>query len=177
MTAPPHRPLQLRLLGLGQRIAHRLSGGRIGSLDPAAAAPRGEALRLITAVHRRLYRWTGGLVGDSAGGLTTLLLTTTGRKTGLERTVPLPYFAHPEGLAVVASFAGNPKNPAWYENLVANPDVFVQVKRRRYRAVATPLGPEERPAAWARIVAAAPMYADYQRATEREIPVVLLRER
>jgi deazaflavin-dependent oxidoreductase (nitroreductase family) len=132
-------------------------------------------LRVITAVHRRLYRWTGGILGSNLGGLTTLLLTTKGRKTGLARTVPLPYFPHPEGYAVVASFAGNPNHPAWYENLVADPDVEVQVEARRFQAVAKAAGPEERPALWARIVASAPMYADYQRVTQREIPVVVLR--
>jgi deazaflavin-dependent oxidoreductase (nitroreductase family) len=173
----PHRPLQLRLLALGQRVAHRVSGGRFGSLEASAAAPRGRALRFITALHRRLYRLTGGLVGGDAGGLATLLLTTTGRRTGQARTVPLPYFPCSGGWAVVASFAGNAKNPAWYENLVANPDVHVQIKWRRFAAVARPAGPDERPSLWSAIVAAAPMYADYQRGTEREIPVVVLRER
>jgi deazaflavin-dependent oxidoreductase (nitroreductase family) len=177
VTADPRRPFQLRLLSLGHRVVHRLSGGRFGSLEPGAQAPRGRALQIITAVHLRVYRWTGGLVGGDAGGLPTLLLTTTGRKTGLARTVPLPYFPHPEGFAVVASFAGNPKHPAWYENLVAGPDVEVQVKARRFHAVATPAGPDERPAIWARIVAVAPMYADYQEITPREIPVIVLRER
>lgn len=172
---PTERPMYLRVVSLGQRVAHRLSGGRVGSLEPAMAAPRGRALEIITAVHRRLYRWTGGIVGSNIGGLPTLLLTTTGRKTGLARTVPLPYFVLPEGYAVVASYAGNPKNPAWYDNLVANPDVEVQVKARRFRAVAKAATSEERPAAWAKIVEETPMYGDYQRVTDREIPVVILR--
>jgi deazaflavin-dependent oxidoreductase (nitroreductase family) len=177
VTDTPHRPIQLRLLAFGQRLAHRLSGGRIGSLDPGAAAPRGRALQIITAVHLRLYRWTGGIVGGDAGGLATLLLTTTGRRTGQARTVPLPYFTHADGWAIVASFAGSPKNPAWYENLVSNPDVHVQIKRRRFAAVARPAAPGERPAIWADIVARAPWYAEYQLRTDREIPVVILRER
>jgi deazaflavin-dependent oxidoreductase (nitroreductase family) len=176
MTVEPHRPISLRLVALGNRVVHRLSGGRFGSLEPGKHAPRGDVLKVITAVHLRVYRWTGGLLGGEAGGMQTLLLTTTGRKTGLARTVPLPYFPHPEGVAVVASFAGNPKHPAWYENLVANSKVDVQIKARRFRAVATPVGPGERPAVWSSIVAAAPMYADYQAITPREIPVVVLRE-
>jgi deazaflavin-dependent oxidoreductase (nitroreductase family) len=139
------------------------------------SVPRGRVLQVITAVHWRLYRWTGGIVGGVTVGLPTLLLTTKGRKTGLPRTVALPYFPHPEGYAVAASFAGNPKNPAWYENLVADPDVEVQVKARRFRAVAKPADAAERPALWAAIVAAVPMYADYQKVTQREIPVVVLR--
>jgi len=161
---------------LGHRVVHRVSGGRLGQLERGAQAPRGRALEIITAVHLRLYRWTGGFIGGSAGGLPTLLLTTTGRKTGLQRTVPLPYFPHPEGYAVVASFAGNPKNPAWYENLRAKPEVMVQVRGRRFAALATTAGPEERPAIWSSIIASAAMYADYQLVTPREIPVVVLRE-
>jgi deazaflavin-dependent oxidoreductase (nitroreductase family) len=139
------------------------------------AAPRGRVLKLITALHRGLYRFTSGVVGADTAGLPTLLLTTTGRKTGLARTVPLPYFPHPEGVMVVASFAGGPDHPAWYENLAANPEVFVQIMASRYRALAKTAGPAERPALWARIVAASPNYAGYERITTREIPVVVLR--
>jgi deazaflavin-dependent oxidoreductase (nitroreductase family) len=177
VTTAPHRPLQLRAIALAKRVAHRVTGGRVGSLDAADAAPRGGTLKAITALHRALYRWTGGIVGGDAGGLPTLLLTTVGRKTGQPRTVPLPYFPHADGWAIVASFAGNAKNPAWYDNLVATPEVHLQIRRRRVQAIARPAGPGDRPAIWAAIVASAPMYADYQRKTEREIPVVVLRPR
>jgi deazaflavin-dependent oxidoreductase (nitroreductase family) len=175
----PHRPLTLRLLSLAHRIAHRLSGGRVGSLKPGAHAPRGGALKIITRVHRRIYRLTGGFIGGNAGGLPTLLLTTKGRKSGAERTVPLPYFPAPEGygdaVVVVASFAGNPKNPDWYLNLVADPDVTLQVGFRRRRAHAMLATEAERLAIWPLVIARAPMYADYQDVTARTIPVVLLR--
>ncbi len=177
MSAAPHVPLPLRLLALGNKALHRATGGRFGSAEPARAVPSGRALEIITAVHRRVYRWTGGVVGSNLLGIATLLLTTTGRKTGLQRTVPLPYFPHPEGVLVVASFAGGPKDPAWYTNLLANPEVEVQIKGRRFHATARAAGPDERPALWSRIVAASSNYADYQRITTREIPVVILRER
>ena len=177
VNAAPPPPLVLRLWSLGHRVAHRLSGGRIGSSDPVTQLPRGQLLQTITTTHVRLYRATGGILGAWLPGLPSLLLTTTGRKTGLQRTVALPYFTHPEGYMVVASFAGNPKNPAWYDNLVASPDVEVQVKARRFRAEAKPAGPDERPALWSRIVAKAPNYAEYQKLTNREIPVVVLRAR
>jgi deazaflavin-dependent oxidoreductase (nitroreductase family) len=138
--------------------------------------PRGRTLQLVAAVHLRLYRWTNGIIGASTTGLPTLLLTTTGRKSGLARTVPLPYFPHPEGVMVVASYAGGPTNPAWYENLAANPEVFVQIRARRYRAIAKMASPDERPALWASIVALTAIYSDYQRVTTREIPIVVLRE-
>ncbi len=177
MRLAPHRPFQLRLLAAAHRAAYRATKGRFGSLDPAVAAPRGRWLALITALHRRLYVLTGGLVGGHSGGMPTLLLTTIGRKSGQPRTVPLPYFSHRHGWAVVASFAGGDKHPAWYQNLTANGGVRVQIMRKRFAAVAQVVDPSERPAIWSEIVTRAPMYGDYQRRTRREIPVVVLRER
>jgi deazaflavin-dependent oxidoreductase (nitroreductase family) len=170
------RPIELRLLGLGHRVLHRLSGGRFGQLEPGAQAPRGRALSAITIVHRRLYTWTNGRIGAITGGMPTLLLTTTGRKSGRPRTVPLPYFPHPQGYVVVASYAGGPRNPAWYDNLVAQPEVELQIRGRRVRAIATAASPSERPEIWSRLLSSAPMYEDYQRITPREIPLVVLRE-
>ena len=106
----------------------------------------------------------------------TLLLSTTGRKSGLRRTVPLPYFPHPQGYVVVASYAGGPRNPAWYDNLVAQPRVELQIGRRRVRGTARAVAPGERPEVWSRVLSLAPMYSDYERITAREIPLVLLRE-
>ena len=178
MSAPNEtkgsRPIQLRLLALGHRIVHRVSGGRYGSLEPGKHAPKGSALRLITRVHRTVYAWTGGILGGNAGGLPTLLLTTIGRKSGEARTVPLPYFAHGDAFLVVASFAGNAKNPAWYANLIANPDVRLQAGFRKMAAKARLATGDERVTLWSAITAAAPMYADYQNVTAREIPVVVL---
>jgi deazaflavin-dependent oxidoreductase (nitroreductase family) len=175
----PHRPLTLQLLSLAHRVAHRVSGGRVGSLEPGAHAPKGRVLRVITRVHRGLYRLTGGIIGGNAGGLATLLLTTTGRKSRVSRTVPLPYFPAPPGygdaVIVVASFAANPKNPDWYQNLVAEPEVGVQIGFRRHRTRAEVASEEARREIWPWIVARAPMYADYQRITERTIPLVILR--
>jgi deazaflavin-dependent oxidoreductase (nitroreductase family) len=164
------------VVALGNRALHRLSGGRLGSTEAALAAPRGRVLELITAAHLRAYRWTNGLVGAELAGLPMLLLTTTGRKTGLERTVPLPYFPHPDGVMIVASFAGGPKNPAWYENLAAKPEVSVQIRGRKYSARATTATADERARLWPEIVTASPNYADYARVAPREIPVVVLRE-
>jgi deazaflavin-dependent oxidoreductase (nitroreductase family) len=76
---------------------------------------------------------------------------------------------------VVASYAGGPRNPAWYDNLVAQPEVELQIRGRRVRATAAAASPSERPEIWSRLLANAPMYEDYQRVTEREIPLVVLR--
>lgn len=174
-TGAPDLPVVLRLLSDVHHVVHRLSGGRLGTLDRARQTPTGRTLRVITALHRRVYRWTGGAVGSRIVGLPALLLTTTGRKTGLARTVPLPYLPHPDGVMVVASFSGNPKNPAWYDNLVAHPDVEVQIEQRRFRARATPASADERPALWSKLLAVAPFYADYETLTTRTIPIVVLR--
>jgi deazaflavin-dependent oxidoreductase (nitroreductase family) len=166
--------MTLRVLSLVSRVAHRVTGGRVGASDPGKHAPRGRALAIITRVHRRLYRWTGGIVGGNAGGLATLLLTTTGRKTGQARTVPLPYFRDGERYVVIASNAGQDKNPAWLENLVATPEVGLQIRFQKLRARTTVVTGNERGRIWRDVVAAAPMYADYQRVASREIPVVVL---
>ena len=170
------RPIELRAIGLGHRVVHRLSGGRFGQLEPGAQAPRGRVLRAITIVHRRLYAWTHGRIGAVTGGMPTLLLTTIGRKSRLPRTVPLPYFPHAQGYVVVASYAGGPRNPAWYDNLVAQPEVELQLRGRRVRAMATAASTGERPEIWSTVLASAPMYEDYQRIAPREIPLVVLRE-
>ncbi|MEO7001147.1 MAG: nitroreductase family deazaflavin-dependent oxidoreductase [Ktedonobacterales bacterium] len=132
--------------------------------------------RLLASIHTTLYRLTGGLLGSSTGAIQFLLLTTTGRKTGKPRTQPLGYFHASELLYVVASNWGSDKAPAWYLNILANPTVRVQIKRRIYSAQARPATPEERANIWPQLVAHAPRYATYQAGTTREIPIVLLRE-
>lgn len=104
-----------------------------------------------------------------------LLLTTTGRKTGKERTTPLLYLEDRQDLVVVASDGGAKENPAWYLNLKANPEVSVRVKERDLRLRAREATGEERHRLWARLVEMYPGYENYQRRTERQIPVVVLR--
>ena len=103
-----------------------------------------------------------------------LLLTTTGRKTGEERTTPLLYLADGEDLVVVASNGGAPKHPAWLLNLRANPEATVEVGGRKLRVRAREAGPEEKERLWPKLVEMYGSYEDYRRRTDREIPVVLL---
>jgi F420H(2)-dependent quinone reductase len=173
MTAA-RRPIVLRAFSLVHRVAHTLSGGRVGTLDPGAQAPKGRVLKTITTVHRTLYSLTGGIIGGNAGGLETLLLTTIGRKTGQRRTVPLPFFRDGDRVLVVASNAAGEANPAWYSNLLKTPEVVVQIGREKQRAIATTATPEERARLWPIIVAGAPMYAEYERTTDRPIPLVVM---
>jgi deazaflavin-dependent oxidoreductase (nitroreductase family) len=136
--------------------------------------PRGRLLRAITASHRAMYKLSGGRLGNKARGLPTLLLTTTGRKSGQRHTVPLPFLPDGARMIVVASFAGGPKHPAWYLNLRDDPDVTVQYKGATQPARAETATGEQRDLLWKRIADEAPWYVDYQGRTEREIPVVVL---
>ena len=136
--------------------------------------PRGRLLQFITWAHRAMYRASRGRLGASARGKPTLLLTTTGRKTGQRRTVPLPFLPDGDRMVVIASFAGSPTHPAWYLNLAAHPDVTVQYRDRTLAATATTAEGDHRDELWARITADKPRYEDYQRQTSRQRPVVVL---
>jgi len=137
-----------------------------------AFTPRGRLLALITATLIRAYRLTDGRVGGRLRGMPGILVTTTGRKTGQPRTVHLPYLPDGGDMILVASFAGGPHNPAWYHNLVADPDVTVQDHREIFPARAAPVPDEQRAQLWARLVARAPWYTGYQARTDRLIPLV-----
>lgn len=134
-------------------------------------------LRLVSLLHRSLYRLTGGRVGGKVAGLPVLLLATTGRKTGTQRTVPLGYFEDGDAYVVVGSKGGAPQHPAWYLNLEAHPEVGVQVGSEQRQMRARRASPEEAERLWPRILALAPGYAKYRAKTSREIPLVLLERR
>ncbi len=124
--------------------------------------------------HVRRYQETDGAEGHDWQGTTTLLLTTTGRKTGKERTTPLIYQPDGDAYLVVASKGGADEPPLWYRNLQADPEGKVQVKGDRFTARARTATPEEKPAMWRKMAAVWPDYDEYQKKTSREIPVVVL---
>ena len=148
--------------------------------------PGPRALSWITRIHRGLYRATSGIIGSklpqleqtSRGlelrALTVLLLTSTGRRSGAIRTVPLPCFVYEERTFLVASNAGTDRHPAWYLNILQNPEVDVQLggDHRRYRAV--PATGAERARLWKTLADDWPRYRLYQEGTAREIPLVEL---
>ena len=131
-------------------------------------------VRFLGRLHVRLYRLLGGRLVGRVGKAPILLLTTTGRKSGLARTSPLLYLADEGRLAIVASFGGHPRHPVWYLNLNANPAVQVQVGRDRFAARARTATSVERARLWPRFVEMYAGYAGYQQKTAREIPIVLL---
>jgi deazaflavin-dependent oxidoreductase (nitroreductase family) len=116
------------------------------------------------------FRQTGG----QSGAGRTLLLTTTGAKSGTERTVPLAFLSDGNRLLIFGSRAGSDKHPDWYWNLRKNPVVTVEVGSDKFRATATPLEGEERDRLFARQKEAMPVFADYESRTQRVIPVIAL---
>jgi deazaflavin-dependent oxidoreductase (nitroreductase family) len=124
--------------------------------------------------HARRYIETGGKDGHIWEGVTTLLLTTTGRRSGESRTTPLIYGRDGDRYLVVASRGGAPTHPGWYENLVAQPEAQVQVMADRFRARARTATAAEKPTLWKTMTAIWPAYAEYQARTAREIPVVII---
>jgi deazaflavin-dependent oxidoreductase (nitroreductase family) len=125
--------------------------------------------------HVDRYLETNGAEGHAwVRGAPVLLLTTTGRRTGDKRIVPLIYGRHGDDYLVVGSKGGAPTHPGWYLNLEANPDVQVQVKDDRFSARARTATPDEKPEVWKTMTAIWPDYDEYQKKTAREIPVVIL---
>ncbi|HEY6483340.1 MAG TPA: nitroreductase family deazaflavin-dependent oxidoreductase [Steroidobacteraceae bacterium] len=119
------------------------------------------------------YLWDASL-GGGTGMVATLLLTTTGRKSGRALTLPLIFGRSGSDFVVVASKGGAPQHPAWYLNLQAQPEVQVQVKADRFNARAHTANASERAALWPKMVEIYGPYADYQKKTDRQIPVVVL---
>jgi deazaflavin-dependent oxidoreductase (nitroreductase family) len=124
--------------------------------------------------HVDRYRATDGDEGHDWRGTETLLLTTTGRQSGAERTAPLIYGRRDDDYMVVASKGGAPEHPHWYVNIQENPEVEVQVKDERFKARARDATPEERPELWKQMTSRWPDYDAYQEKTDREIPIVVL---
>ncbi len=131
-------------------------------------------LALVTRVHRAIYLMSGGRVGGRLAGIRVLLLTSRGRRSGLPRAIPLLYLEAEKGFVVVASNAGDDRDPAWWKNLLACPEAAVQVGRERHAVRARRATPAERAELWPKLVAAYRPYARYRERTRREIPVVIL---
>ena len=119
-------------------------------------------------------RESGGDVGYLWNGVPTLLLTTTGRRSGQPRTTPLIFAPDGDDYLVVASMGGAPDHPQWYRNLLANPRAQIQVKADVMPVMARTASPEEKPRLWSIVRDAWPNYDVYQSRTERVIPVVVL---
>ncbi len=137
-----------------------------GKYVPSAWAPIADQVAL--------YEATDGKEGDTLEGKPVIILSTRGRNTGDVRKTPLMRVEHDGRYVVVASMGGAPQHPVWYLNLVADPHVTLQDGAEVTDLRARTATPEERALWWPRAAAAWPPYLDYQKNTEREIPVVIL---
>lgn len=117
---------------------------------------------------------TDGAEGTTLGGRPVVLLTTRGAKSGKLRKTPLMRVEHDGTYAVVASLGGAPKNPVWYYNVKADPHVELRDGPNKQDMVAREVTGDEKATWWERAVAAFPDYAEYQKKTDREIPVFVL---
>lgn len=138
-------------------------------LDRATDSPVG-----WVAEHTRKYLGSGGTEGHESNGVYTLVLATTGRRTGEPRRTCLIYGTSGDDFVVVASTGGADQDPAWFCNLQADPSVGVQVGTRRFTARARVASPAERGPLWAQMARIFPLYDEYAQKTARVIPVVLL---
>jgi len=125
--------------------------------------------------HVARYQQTDGAEGYTwNNGTTILLLTTTGRKTGAKRTTPLIYRDWDDKQLIVASKGGADAPPAWFLNLQDDPEVQVQIKGDKFTARARVATEDEKPAMWTHMTDVWPDYDQYQKRTDREIPIVVL---
>ena len=121
------------------------------------------------------FRANGGQAsGGPFLGRPLVLLTTVGARSGQPRTTPLVYTRDGDRYVVIASKGGAPSHPAWYHNILANPEVTLEVGSETFKARATPAQGEERDRIYAQVASVMPAFADYERKTTRRIPVVLL---
>jgi len=131
-------------------------------------------LKVVISTSVFLYRLTGGVIGGRIQALPVLLLTTTGRRSGKPRTVPLGYLRDGSTYVIIASYAGLPQHPAWFLNLQSHPEATIQAKHLQVQVKAETANPEKKRELWTRLLEVAPGYANYQKRTSRDIPIVIL---
>ena len=138
--------------------------------NPAIAAAQKWAAKL----HASVFHAASGRIGGRMVGSPVLLLVTTGRKSGQTRTTVLLYLEDGGRHVIVASNGGTAKHPVWWLNLQADPEATVEIGGRKIHVRATEARGEEKARLWQRLVRMYPSYEDYQKRTDREIPVILL---
>ena len=124
--------------------------------------------------HVKRYQATDGADGHLWNNVPTLLLTTTGRKSGKQFTTPLIYGRDGDRYLIVASRGGAKHHPQWYLNIESTPGIEVQVLGDKFKARGRAANAEEKPALWKTMAGIWPAYNDYQARTERDIPVIII---
>ena len=144
------------------------------STERDLSGPARLALKLGSGAHAGVYRATGGKLFGRMGKSPILLLNTVGRKSGKKRTSPLLYVMDGENFVIIASKGGAPTHPAWYLNLRNDPEATVEIGGREVRVRAEEVDSEAKARLWRKMVEMYPTYDDYQKKTEREIPLLIL---
>lgn len=139
-----------------------------------AAPKKNKLVELFWRAHPWLYRVSGGRIGKRLMGMPVLLLTTTGRKSGIPRERALTYVPEGDSFAVIASYLGEPRHPDWYLNLNARPEARVRVGSADLRVRAREARGDERERLWKEAVRMNADYEEYRTRTSRRIPVVVL---
>ena len=130
-------------------------------------------INVAARIDPKLMRLTRGRVNLGGNVLPTLLLTTRGRKSGVERTVPLVYFSDGDDVILMASSFGRPRYPAWYHNLKANPAVTIERGAESFEAIATIPAGEERDQLWAWVTRQWPLLVEHQQTARLPLPLVV----
>jgi deazaflavin-dependent oxidoreductase (nitroreductase family) len=137
----------------------------------AGAPPPRWAVKAMTRTHVFLHRLSGGRLFNKLGGDDVCFVTMTGAKSGRRLTIPLMYVPYQQGVLLVASLGGAPKNPVWYGNLVKHPEIEVSHRGRRMKLRARLATPDEKPALWPICDRHYAPYAEYRKRTSRDIPI------
>ena len=137
--------------------------------------PKDAIFKVVTRFHRAVFDLTKGKITGKAGGMPVVKLTTVGRKSGQQRTTMLTSpLVEGDNVTLVASYGGDDRDPAWFSNLVANPDVEIVMSGSHRQMHARVTDGDERTRLWEALTAKHANYAGYQRKTQRQIPVVVL---
>ncbi|MCH7868539.1 MAG: nitroreductase family deazaflavin-dependent oxidoreductase [Myxococcales bacterium] len=142
-----------------------------GTSTGGAAPPAPSVIKALARVHVFLNRLTGGRLFNSIRGDDVCFVTMKGAKSRRTLTIPLMYVPYREGVLLVASLGGAPRNPAWYHNLVKHPEIEVRYRGRRMKLSARLAEPEEKSKLWPICDQHYAPYADYRKRTVRDIPI------
>jgi deazaflavin-dependent oxidoreductase (nitroreductase family) len=143
------------------------------STDEHGKPPPRWVLKLFTKINVFVYKLSGGRLMNKLSGMPIVVITMTGAKSGRRKTIPLMYVPHDQGFILVASQGGAPKHPAWYYNLVKYPQIDITYDGQTRKFTARQVDDEEKAALWPTCVEYYPPYDQYQKRTERNIPVFL----
>ena len=141
---------------------------------PPPDSPFWKLFGVLTSANTKLFRATNGRIGGGIGKMRILLLHHVGRKSGTKRVTPLLYLRDDNRLVIVASKGGSEKHPAWFHNLMANPETLVELPREKRSVRARQATDEERAELWPRLVDMYGSYEAYQTYTDRKIPLIIL---